>query len=348
MAPADILDTSETLAILLAGGEGTRLHELSTLEAKPALPLAGYRLVDFACAAAERAGITRLVAVLGHKPATLAAHLTEAWGDRLTLGLRDVGQASGTVAALARALDGGMPREVLVLPADQVHALDLRALLAAHREGRAPATLARSAPGTPAPCVLDGPTLREAVTQATGDLWADLLPLLASRGDLGHWSPPEGSYWRDIDTLDDLRAVSLEFQGTAPCVLPPGEGTVSHPLDEENGRALALEVGGLRLSAPKFGARQRGRWTLIEDSVVLPGARVAPGARLSRTILAPGAVIPANLVVGDDPGEDARWFRVTPQGTTLVTAPMLAARAAERMRAQFGDRLPGLATPRTR
>jgi glucose-1-phosphate adenylyltransferase len=64
---------------------------------------------------------------------------------------------------------------------------------------------------------------------------------------------------------------------------------------------------------------------------------------VSRAVVAPGAIVPANLTVGDDPSEDARWFRVTPHGTILVTAPMLAARAAERMQAQFAGRFPGLA-----
>ena len=64
--------------------------------------------------------------------------------------------------------------------------------------------------------------------------------------------------------------------------------------------------------------------------------------------MAPGAIVPANLTVGEDPGEDARWFRVTPGGTALITAPMLTARAAELMRAQFGGRLPGLATLKPR
>jgi glucose-1-phosphate adenylyltransferase len=192
--------------------------------------------------------------------------------------------------------------------------------------------------------VLDAPALGDVLADGEGDLWADLLPALAAAGGLALWRPPEGSYWRDVDTLDDLRAVSLDFQGSAPCDLPQAESAPPGPFEDEDGRALLIEVAGLRLSAPRFGARQRGRWTLLEDSLVLPGARVAPGARLSRAVVAPGAVVPANLVVGEDAAEDARWFRVTPKGTTLITAPMLAARAAERMRAQAGSRLSGLAT----
>ena len=339
---------SRPLAVLLAGGAATRLHELSATEAKPALPIAGRRLADFAVARAVEAGAARMTVALGSRPEPLARHLRDTWSKAIALAFQDRPRRGpdSTTAALIRSLGGEPLREVLVLPADQIHALDLRDLIAAHRASGASATLARAGttPGAPGPCVLDWAALGGAVAGAAeGDLWAEFLPALASRGELALWSPPEGAYWRDIDTLDDFRAVSLDFRRNHPCALPPGEeaGPIEH-----DGRALAFEVGGLRLSAPRFGARQRGRWTLIEDSLVMPGARVAPGARLSRAIVAPGAIVPANLTVGDDPAEDARWFRVTPGGTTLITAPMLAARAAERMRAQFAGRFPGLASPK--
>ena len=359
MARSDAPNLSRSLAVLLAGGEGTRLHELGAQEAKPALPFAGRRLVDFAVAAAVAAGLTRMLVALQHRPATLARHLPELWGRDIELLLRDgarLGGFAGTAEALARCLEtcgDPAPREVLVLPADEVHALDLPALLAAHHEAGAPVTLAEP-PSTGAreilgPCVFEAGFLREALRRdaedpaSTRDLWNDVLPAAAGHGDAALWPCPEGTYWRDIDTLDAFRDASLDFaRGAPPCPLPPHEG--AGPLEEDR-QALAIAAGGLTLTAPRFGARTPGRWTLLEDSVIMPGARVAPGARLSRAIVAPGAIVPAGLVVGDDPAEDARWFRVTPGGTTLITAPMLAARAADRMRAQFGGRLEGLATP---
>lgn len=359
MARPDALNLSRTLAVLLAGGEGRRLHELGAMEAKPALPFAGRRLVDFAVAAAVGAGLTRMVVALQHRPATLGRHLPELWGGEIEMLPRDghrLGGFSGTAEALARCLaasGGPAPREVLVLPADQVHALDLRALLAAHREAGAPVTLAEPPSTGPneiqGPCVFDADFLGQALRRdaedaaSTRDLWNDLLPRAAGRGEVATWQCPEGTYWRDVDTLDEFREASLDFlRGPPPCPLPPGDA--AGPLEEDR-QAIAIAAGGLTLTAPRFGARTPGRWTLLEDTVVMPGARVAPGARLSRAIVAPGAIVPAGLAVGDDPGEDARWFRVTPQGTTLITAPMLAARAAERMRAKFGGRLAGLATP---
>lgn len=359
MARTNAPNLSRTLAVLLAGGKGTRLHEVAAQDAKPALPFAGRRLVDFAMASAVAAGLTRMLVALQHRPETLARHLSEIWGQDIEVVLRDgngLGGFGGTAEALTRCLDtagGPTPREVLVLAADQVHALDLRALVAAHRESGARATLAEP-PSTGAAevlgaCVFDHDHLRDALrrdagdTASTHDLWDDLLPRAAGQGEIATWQPAEGAYWRDIDTLDDLRLASLDFmQGEPPCPLPPGPG--AGPIEEDR-QSLAIAAGGLTLTAPRFGARTPGRWTLLEDTVVMPGARVAAGARLSRAIVAPGAIVPAGLVVGEDPQDDARWFRVTPGGTTLITAPMLAARAADRMRAQFGSRLAGFATP---
>lgn len=136
----------DPLSVLLAGGEGARLHELGACEAKPALPLTGRRLADWAVAAVAAAGLTRLRVVLGPRSEALADHLRERWGDRLDLAF--VPARATTLASLHAAL--GAEQEALVLPADQIHALDLRALLAAHRASGRTATVAAGRPVAPA------------------------------------------------------------------------------------------------------------------------------------------------------------------------------------------------------
>ena len=51
-------------------------------------------------------------------------------------------------------------------------------------------------------------------------------------------------------------------------------------------------------------------------------------ARLHRVVVDRGVVIPEGLIVGEDPAEDAKWFRVTDKGVTLITQEMLNRRAA--------------------
>jgi glucose-1-phosphate adenylyltransferase len=93
---------------------------------------------------------------------------------------------------------------------------------------------------------------------------------------------------------------------------------------------FSCAIGGLTLRAPRLGASNGRRWTLIEDSLLLPGARPAPGVRLTRAIVAPGTALPTGLVVGEDRDEDSRWFRCSEDGSVLVTSAMLARRGAER------------------
>ncbi len=372
-------------AVLLAGGRGAGLLDLTEREAKPALFMGGRRrLLDYALQEVARAGLPRALVLTGWCPATLERHLSEAWaseagGARPLVEVRD-GGTEGTARALRRArsaIDGPAeaPVEVVVLSAGRAGAFDLPALLAAHREGRALATLlaipadaplagggprldltpdgrvlAMGGPGgdraeawaAGGAVVLDWPWAQDRLGRAAGpDLVSDLLPLALAEGAL-RALPQPGAVWRDAATPDAFRRAFLELQAGVPFPLPPEHGPAEAPLGAPD---LVVEAGGLTLTVPRFGARRAGRWTLLEDSVVMPGARVAPGARLARALVAPGAIVPSGLVVGDDPAEDARWFRLCPGAepdapTVLVTAPMLARRAAERMRARAGASLP--------
>ena len=48
-----------------------------------------------------------------------------------------------------------------------------------------------------------------------------------------------------------------------------------------------------------------------------------PGARLNNVVIDRGVEIPEGLVVGDDPELDAKRFRTTEQGISLITQPMI-------------------------
>ena len=52
-------------------------------------------------------------------------------------------------------------------------------------------------------------------------------------------------------------------------------------------------------------------------------------AELKKCVIDSGVVIPEGLVVGQDPEEDAKWFRRTESGIVLITQAMLDARAAK-------------------
>jgi glucose-1-phosphate adenylyltransferase len=62
--------------------------------------------------------------------------------------------------------------------------------------------------------------------------------------------------------------------------------------------------------------------------VVLPYVTVHRSARLRRVVIDRGVVIPEGLIVGENPEEDGKWFRVSERGITLITQEMLDRRAA--------------------
>jgi glucose-1-phosphate adenylyltransferase len=55
----------------------------------------------------------------------------------------------------------------------------------------------------------------------------------------------------------------------------------------------------------------------------MPYVSVGRGARLKNVVIDRGVDIPEGLVVGEDPESDARRFRTTEQGISLITQPML-------------------------
>ena len=69
-------------------------------------------------------------------------------------------------------------------------------------------------------------------------------------------------------------------------------------------------------------------YSVADQAVILPYCNIGRGARLSRVIIDSGVRIPEGLVVGEDPIEDAKWFRVSEGGITLITQDMLKLREA--------------------
>lgn len=70
----------KVLALVLAGGKGTRLLPLTAEHAKPALPFGpGYRIVDFVLSNLINSGITSIYVLAQYKPESLIAHIRSAW-----------------------------------------------------------------------------------------------------------------------------------------------------------------------------------------------------------------------------------------------------------------------------
>ncbi|HSN19598.1 MAG TPA: sugar phosphate nucleotidyltransferase, partial [Usitatibacter sp.] len=70
----------ETLAIVLAGGRGTRLQQLTEWRAKPAVPFGGkFRIIDFTLSNCVNSGIRRIGVCTQYQSQTLIRHLQRGW-----------------------------------------------------------------------------------------------------------------------------------------------------------------------------------------------------------------------------------------------------------------------------
>jgi glucose-1-phosphate adenylyltransferase len=144
------------VALVLAGGEGTRLYPLTAEQAKPALPFAnGYRICDFVLSNLVNSDIATIYVLAQYKPESLMKHIQTAWGRWFAEsdGLIKVllprsntldGQFKGTADAVYQYLDvvqAHSPDIVAVFAADHIYRMDVRQMAEFHRSRNATVTV---------------------------------------------------------------------------------------------------------------------------------------------------------------------------------------------------------------
>ena len=148
----------EMIAMLLAGGQGNRLHVLTRERAKPAVPFGGkYRIIDFTLSNCSNSGIDTVGVLTQYKPLELNAYIAngQPWDlDRLNGGISilppyvsgKVGEwYKGTANAIYQNInfiEQYRPEYVLVLSGDHIYKMDYRKMLKFHKEKNADITIA--------------------------------------------------------------------------------------------------------------------------------------------------------------------------------------------------------------
>jgi glucose-1-phosphate adenylyltransferase len=192
----------------------------------------------------------------------------------------------------------------------------------------------------------------EATPGSSRDFGKDIIPWLVTNAKaVAHRfsrscvrSNSEGqTYWRDVGTVDAYWEANIDLTDVVPEldlydrswplwtyaeILPPAKFV--HDIDGRRGSAVSSLVSGdcivsgasIQRSLLFTGVRANS-YSLLDESVVLPRCHIGRGARLRRVILDHGVVIPAGLVIGEDPELDAARFRRTANGICLVTQAML-------------------------
>ena len=149
----------EMMAMLLAGGQGSRLGILTMDKAKPAVAFGGkYRIIDFPMSNCVNSGVDTVGVLTQYQPLTLNAHIGIGvpWDlDRVNGGVSilaphmregEIGSwYSGTANAIYQNIDyidSCNPEYVLILSGDHIYKMDYAAMLKYHKENNADATIA--------------------------------------------------------------------------------------------------------------------------------------------------------------------------------------------------------------
>ncbi len=253
-------------AIVLAGGEGTRLKAVTGALPKPMVPLLGRPMLEHILRLLKKHGFNKVCAALKYRPEDIRFAL----GDGSVLGInleyRVEENELGTAGAVKNCADFIGDEDVLVISGDAACDLDLSTLWRRHRERGAAATLALYRDAEPLRyglavtdaegvirAFVEKPDWPQVVTDLvnTGiyvlsskaleaipagrrfDFGRDLFPLLVARGELLLGVPLEG-YWCDVGTpLSYYRCCVDALEGRLR--LDPGEGfCLSAPAPEEH------------------------------------------------------------------------------------------------------------------
>lgn len=146
---------SGVLAMILAGGEGTRLQPLTVTRSKPSIPFAGnYRLIDFVLNNFVNSDIIRIFVLTQFKSQSLYMHLKKGWTvngipgcfidpipAQMRMGKRWYDGTADAIFQNLSFISYNSPDQVCVFGSDHVYKMDIRQMLTFHREKKAVLTV---------------------------------------------------------------------------------------------------------------------------------------------------------------------------------------------------------------
>lgn len=363
------------LAVILAGGQGSRLGPLTDEIAKPALRLGGTcRLIDVALSNLVNSGIDDVWIIEQHLPHTLNEHLASGrpWDlDRGHGGLQLLapftggpgeGFAHGNSDSLWRhreRIRQAQPDLVIILSADHLYSLDMRDVVATHRDSQAQLTIVTTqTQNDPSSHAVVHTTANGEVTGldykpedpdhnlvaaeifcvGTAVLLDALDHLHAELGELedyGHDLLPHlieqhravehrlQGYWRDLGTIQAYWQVHQDLlDGHVEALDHPG-----WPIRSAQPQLLPARVTGSAVvhdSLVSPGATVSGT---VRDSVIGPRCRVDEGAEVIASVLLDGVHVPAGarldhcIVMADTEIDAVVQVGPTSDGRITVISP---------------------------
>ena len=382
------------IAMLLAGGQGSRLKVLTEKTAKPAVPFGGkYRIIDFPLSNCVNSGIDTVGILTQYQPLELNEYIGngQPWGLNKTHSCAQVlppyerhdkksGWYKGTANAIYQNIDfidRFDPDYVVVLSGDHIYKMDYAAMVEYHEKNEASCTIAvrevplkeasrfgilntnpdntiyefeekpkkpKSTNASMGIYVFNWSVLRQALItdeenpESSNDFGKNIIPMLLGAGHKMMAYNFDG-YWKDVGTIDSLWEANMELLGKNPEFRIRGDEKFkifarndAHPssyIDEGaviTGSFIAegSEIyGTVRHSVISVGCTV-GVDALVEDSVVMPGVVIEPGAIVRHAILGENSKVCRNAVVGGAFDEkDKMQISVTSKGAVVEANTVL-------------------------
>ncbi len=376
------------IAMLLAGGQGSRLKVLTENTAKPAVPFGGkYRIIDFPLSNCVNSGIDTVGILTQYQPLELNEYIGngQPWGLNKTHSCAQVlppyerhdkksGWYKGTANAIYQNIDfieRFHPDYVVVLSGDHIYKMDYAAMIQFHEKNNAACTIAvrdvplkeasrfgilntnpdgsiyefeekpkkpKSTNASMGIYVFNWEILREFLIadeedpESSNDFGKNIIPNLLGAGHKLMAYTFEG-YWKDVGTIDSLWEANMELLGKDPEFNIRGDEKTkiyarnnAYPSSYIDAGAKTVNCfiaegsevyGTVRHSIISIGCTI-GEGALVEDSVVMPGVVIEPGAIVRHAILGEDSRICRNAVVGGsfEPGEK-KQISVTSKGAVV-------------------------------
>ena len=320
-------------AVILVGGQGTRMRPLTDTRPKPMLPLLDLPFVERQVDHLARAGVTTIVFSCGYRPREIEEYFGDGASRGLTMGYVVDPEPLGTAGAIANAAPLLHEGDVFVLNGDILTDLDLAALVAHHRGLGAEATIALTPvddpsafglvrtdadgrvtefvekpgpdeliPGEPyrinAGTYVLSASARDAIPQGQQvSIERDTFPLLAARGGVGALA--SDCYWRDIGTPASYLDAHLDvLHGRVGFITTTGEAWTSPDADVDAG--ARIDPGACIAPGASVAAGARVASAIVGEGASVGEGAVVDGAVVGRDVtIGPGATLTGLVVVGD-------------------------------------------------
>lgn len=319
-----------TEAVLLVGGQGTRLRPLTANTPKPMLPVAGSPVTEHQIARARDAGVTRVILGTSYRAEVFREHFGEGehLGVELVYATEEVPLGTGgAIRNVASLLKSGPDEPVLVFNGDILTGVDLRHLLESHQQRDADVTLYLTQvddprayglvptdsesrvtaflekPQTPeeivtdqinAGCYVFRRSVIDAIPQGRPvSVERETFPELLESGALVYGVVDNG-YWLDLGTpLAYVRGSCDLVLGRAPSPVLSGRTGDALVLDGATVANDAVLTAGSCIGA----GSHVGSGAVIDGSVVLADTLIGSGSRVTNSAIGRGCVLPEGTVL---------------------------------------------------